>query len=124
MSTVTTNSVANSPPAQAIQSAISRQQSGQRVAEERNVPAASSSAQKPVPSEDQNFQQALKDVQSAISKVSSDLTFSYDQDFGRTIVKVVDSETDQVIRQIPSEEFIRISKALDRLQGLLIKEEG
>lgn len=73
---------------------------------------------------DKDFQQALKDVQSAISKVSSGLEFSYDQDFDKTIVKVVDSATDEVIRQIPSEEFLRMSKALDKLQGLLIKQEA
>lgn len=74
--------------------------------------------------DDKDFQQALKDVQSAISTVSSGLKFSYDQDFDKTIVKVVDSATDEVIRQIPSEELLRISKALDKLQGLLIKQEA
>jgi len=49
-------------------------------------------------------------VESAVSKISDfvqnfqrDLQFSVDQDSGRTVIKVVDSETEQVIRQIPSE---------------------
>lgn len=42
---------------------------------------------------------------------------------GQTIVKVMNKETGEVIRQIPSEEAIRISKALDTLQGLIIQKK-
>jgi flagellar protein FlaG len=40
------------------------------------------------------------------------------------VVKVVDTETDQVIRQIPSEEMLAIARNIDRLQGLLVKQEA
>ena len=32
--------------------------------------------------------------------------------------------TNEVIRQIPSEEMLEIAKALDRLQGLLVKQKA
>jgi len=48
--------------------------------------------------------------------------FSIDGD--RTIVKVIDKETNQVIRQIPSEEAIAISESLDKLQGMLINSKA
>lgn len=70
------------------------------------------------------LQQALKEVQSAIQPVAQDLLFSVDKDTGKTVVKIVDSATDKVIRQIPSEELIAISKALDKLQGLLVKQQA
>ena len=69
------------------------------------------------------LQSALSDVQSALSVVTNDLRFTIDDDTGRTVVKIVDKETDEVIKQIPSEEMLRIAKALDKLQGLLIKQE-
>jgi len=50
--------------------------------------------------------------------------FPFDDDTGRTVVKVVDASTDEVIRQIPSEEVLAIAKALDKLQGVLIKQEA
>ena len=40
------------------------------------------------------------------------------------IVKVVDRETREVLRQMPTQEALEIAKALDRTQGLLIKLEA
>lgn len=84
-----------------------------------HAPAASSNAAL----DPEALQSALSDVQSALSVVTNDLRFTIDDDTGRTVVKIVDKETDEVIRQIPSEEMLRIAKALDKLQGLLIKQE-
>ncbi|WP_293780335.1 flagellar protein FlaG [uncultured Oxalicibacterium sp.] len=68
--------------------------------------------------------QALQSINSFLESVSSSLQFSLDQDSKRVIVKVVDKETNDVIRQIPSEEAIEISKALDKLQGLLVNSQA
>lgn len=68
--------------------------------------------------------QAVAEVQKVLEPVAQNLLFSIDEDTGRTLVKVVDSTTDEVIRQIPSEELLAISKALDRLQGLLIQQKA
>jgi flagellar protein FlaG len=56
-----------------------------------------------------------------IARVSQTLRFSVDQQTGKTVIKVLDTSTDEVIKQIPSEDALELSKALDRLQGLLIK---
>lgn len=71
----------------------------------------------------EQVQQAMEDVRKAITPVAQDLLFSIDEDTGKTIVKVVDASTDEVIRQIPSEEIISIAKALDKLQGLLVQQK-
>lgn len=68
--------------------------------------------------------QAVDEVKKAIAPVAQNLLFSIDDDTGRTIVKIVDSQTDEVIRQMPSEEVLAISKAIDKLQGLLIKQQA
>lgn len=68
--------------------------------------------------------QAVDEVRKAIAPVAQDLLFSIDNDTGRTVVKVVDSSTDEVIRQIPSEEVLAIAQALDKLQGVLIKQDA
>lgn len=72
----------------------------------------------------EQVQQALDEVRKAITPVAQDLLFSIDEDTGKTIVRVVDASTDEVIRQIPSEEIISIAKALDKLQGLLIQQKA
>lgn len=68
--------------------------------------------------------QAVDEVQKAIAPVAQNLLFSIDDDTGRTIVKVVDAQTDEVIRQMPSEEVLAISKAIDNLKGLLIQQKA
>ena len=68
--------------------------------------------------------QAVEDVRKAIEPVAQNLLFSIDDDTGRTIVKVVDAQTDEVIRQMPSEEVLAISKAIDKLKGVLIQQKA
>ncbi len=49
-----------------------------------------------------------------------DLHFSVDEQSGRTIIKIIDSQTKEVIRQIPSEEAQILVKRLEEGQGLLL----
>jgi flagellar protein FlaG len=39
-------------------------------------------------------------------------------------VRVVDTVTGEVIRQVPSEELLAISRSIDKLQGLLLRQEA
>jgi len=68
--------------------------------------------------------QAVKQIQDMIKQTANSLQFSIDEDIGVTVVKVIDTESKKVIRQIPSEEVIDIAKALDKLQGLLVKQQA
>ncbi len=76
-----------------------------------------------LPSKEQ-IDQAMAQVKGALPAVAQNLQFSLDEDTGRTVVKVVDSGTNEVIRQIPSEELLAISKALDMFSGLLLKQKA
>ena len=44
------------------------------------------------------------------------VNFSMEQDLGQVVIKVVDSDTRSVIRQIPSEELIAIHKRIQALR--------
>ena len=70
------------------------------------------------------LQKALEEVEKAVAPMAQSLQFSLDKDSGRTVVKVMDTDTNEVIRQIPSEEVLAISKAVDKLKGLLIKQQA
>jgi flagellar protein FlaG len=70
-------------------------------------------------------------VASAVSKITDfvqnfqrDLQFSIDETSGRTVIEVVDSETKQVIRQIPSEETLRMAEKLDSPESLIFSEQA
>lgn len=68
--------------------------------------------------------QAVKQIQDMVKQNANSLQFSIDEDIGVTVVKVIDTESKKVIRQIPSEEVMEIAKALDKLQGLLVKQRA
>lgn len=70
------------------------------------------------------LQRALEEVEKAVAPMAQSLQFSLDKDSGKTVVKVMDTDTNEVIRQIPSEEVLAISKAVDKLKGLLIKQQA
>ncbi|MFZ6672513.1 flagellar protein FlaG [Undibacterium sp. Xuan67W] len=67
---------------------------------------------------------AVQDINKSIQSSSQGVEFTVDNDDKRVVVKVVDQQTKQVLRQIPTEEAIEISKSLDKLQGLLIKQQA
>ena len=48
------------------------------------------------------------------------LEFSIDHDSNVTVVKVIDMQTKDVIRQMPSEETLAIAKSLDQAIGSLV----
>ena len=76
------------------------------------------------PSQEQ-IQQAVQDIKRAIQPAASNsLSFSIDQSTGKTLVKVTDAQTGDVIRQIPSEEVLDLARSIDKLQGLLVRQKA
>jgi len=67
---------------------------------------------------------AVQSANAYVQSVSSSLQFSLDKDTGHTVVKMIDTQTEEVLRQFPSEEMLAISKSIDRMQGLLINREA
>jgi len=57
-----------------------------------------------------------------IAPTMQTIEFSMDSELDRMVVKVVDTATNQVLRQIPNEEVLAISRTLDKLQGLVIRQ--
>ena len=84
--------------------------------------SASEARSEPVSREQLN--QALKATKDFVGSINSSLDFSVDEDTGSVVVKVIDKETKEVIRQFPSEEMLSIAKALDSIKGLLVKQKA
>lgn len=68
------------------------------------------------------IEKAVKDVQDFVTGMNQNIQFSIDKESGKTIIKVIDRQTEQILRQIPSEEMLQIAKALGKLDGLLVKQ--
>ena len=52
------------------------------------------------------------------------LQFEVGSSTGRIIVRIIDTETEEIIRTIPPEELVRISDRLSQLRGLLFDAQG
>ena len=72
----------------------------------------------------EQLNQAIKATKDFVGSINSSLDFSVDEDTGSVVVKVIDKETKEVIRQFPSEEMLSIAKALDSIKGLLVKQKA
>jgi flagellar protein FlaG len=88
---------------------------GSRVASGEKAPKAISSA---------DMEKAVATLNKLVAPAAQAIQFAIDDESGRTVVKVIDTDTRQVLRQVPSEEAIAISRVLDRLRGLLIQEKA
>ncbi|MDH4134607.1 MAG: flagellar protein FlaG [Gammaproteobacteria bacterium] len=71
------------------------------------------------------------DVRQAVSRINDyvqafrrDLQFQVDKDTNHVVVRVVDSESGEVIRQMPSEEVLAVAHNLEKAQGLLFNEKA
>ena len=72
------------------------------------------------------MEQALRQLTDFAQNFQRSLQFSVDKASGQTVVRVLDATTKEVIRQIPSEEFLAIAERIRQQaevgSGLLVKE--
>lgn len=73
---------------------------------------------------------AVESINQFVSAQMRTLNFSVDESSGKAVVKVIDFETKDVIRQIPGEEVLKMASAIKRLQddlgsamGLLVNNQ-
>lgn len=57
------------------------------------------------------------------SKRNVQLDFSIDSDTHKQVVKVSDTKTGEVIRQMPTEEMLAVARAIDQFQSHLFLDE-
>ena len=71
----------------------------------------------------ETLEAVVSNINDYVQNIQRSIHFSVSESSGRTIIEVYDSETDELIREIPPEEVQRISEALaEQLNvGLLAK---
>ncbi len=68
---------------------------------------------------------AADDANKVLQQSQNNLEFSVDSDTDMTVVKLIDSETGDVIRQIPSEQMLKIANSIQELQqGQLLSQKA
>ncbi len=99
---------------------------------DRGRPAASSSKQLvqaiPPGGPDTDHLKEAKEMLDALKKDiemirNLGVRFSVDEDTGETVIKIVDKETDDIIREIPPEQVLKLREKLDEMVGMLFDQK-
>lgn len=71
----------------------------------------------------QRLSDVIDDLNKRIEGLGRNLGFSIDEKVNRSIVTVVNKQTGEVVRQIPTEVVIRVAHSIEDLKGLLFDSE-
>ncbi len=71
----------------------------------------------------EQVQQGVKEMNAQLNLANHSIRFSIDNKSQDLVVKVVDTDTDKVIRQIPAEEILRLREHMKDLSGMIVEEE-
>lgn len=83
------------------------------------------------PASNPNLIETAETLNQYMASTGRSLNFSVESELNQTVIKVVNTETDEVIRQIPSEDAIALAKSLQSSlgddiaaeQGLIIEKD-
>ena len=70
-----------------------------------------------------NVSQAVESMQEIVKVFNTRLSFKVDDATGKVVIKVVDNETGDVIRQIPPQEILETISKIRDVVGLLFDKE-
>ena len=68
----------------------------------------------------QNLQAAVSALNDQMAATKTGLGFSVDKALDRPVVIVRNTETGEVVRQIPTEVVVRLAHSIDAMKGLLL----
>jgi flagellar protein FlaG len=94
---------------------------GRKAAPERAPAKEEPEAKKDLPSE--ALEKVASEIQIQLKRINTELRFEVDGASGELVVKIIDPDDQQVIRQIPSEELLAIRARMDDLIGVLYSTE-
>jgi len=82
---------------------------------------------KNLPFPEKNTKASKESIDDAVKKINEneqliqrELQFTIDEDSGTTVIKVIDSQTKELIRQIPGDEALNVAKKLSEGANLEI----
>ena len=74
--------------------------------------------------EQEKLKMAVQEIEKFVQSVKRNLEFSIDEPSGKVVVKVIASDSGEVIRQIPSEEVLKLANSLNDASSLLFIAEA
>ncbi|AWM90975.1 flagellar biosynthesis protein FlaG [Pseudomonas sp. 31-12] len=75
-------------------------------------------------SEQDKLKMAVQEIEKFVQSVKRNLEFSIDEPSGKVIVKVIASDSGEVVRQIPNEEVLKLANSLNDASSLLFSAKA
>jgi flagellar protein FlaG len=69
-------------------------------------------------------EKAAREIQAFVQKMGRNLNFSVDETTGYLVVRVVNPDTGELVRQLPSEELLKIARDFERLNNVLVSQRA
>ncbi len=85
---------------------------------------AASSASALTQSDSDNLQEKVAQLNDYMQNLNRQLQFKVDDRSGDTVITVIDAETEEVVRQIPSKEVLEIRGTIAEYRGMLIETKA
>ena len=83
---------------------------------------ADTAATQQQPLEREQLEKVAQQLQDFMGEMNRSLQFKVDEDSGRDVIKVLDKDSGEVIKQYPSEEVLSLVSKLSESAGILIDQ--
>ena len=67
---------------------------------------------------------AAADIQQFVQSMGRNLSFSVDEVSGYHVVRVINPSTGELVRQLPSDELLKIARDFERLNNVLVSQKA
>jgi flagellar protein FlaG len=92
------------------------------VADPRSTEDPSKRDQEKKSGTEDSIEGAVSDLNVLAQQMRRELQFSVEEDSGELVVKVIDKETDEVVRQIPPEVLLELRKRMTEAAGAIFSD--
>ncbi len=89
-----------------------------------DTPATVKAVAPPAPASREDLEKAVGEMRDFARDNQRNLEFSIDDDSGRVVVKVIATDSGEVIRQLPSEAALKLAQTLNDANSLFFKDEA
>lgn len=76
------------------------------------------------PEQKGTISEAVERIRTQVQSLQRNLDFSVDDSTGQVVVQVLDGDSGKVVRQIPSEDILRLAERLDEMRSLLFEAKA
>lgn len=90
----------------------------------RTAPDSAVSTETPRQADAVDVNKAVEELKNLAALHNVNLNFSVHKASGRMVIKVIEAETNKVVREIPPEEILNLAVSLEKLAGHLLSTKA